>query len=192
MRRPRPDVVVSDQGPAAWTVLRLDALHGWTELLFRYLPDREEAVRPFAAFVERRVDVGDALPDDLAEALTYGADMHADDCIDGISLDQVVDGFLDRNVRFHGRIDHDQLDLPPGYAGGTVQLFHGNLRARDAGRRPKTGRAAEGDEKGDAKRACATQDRTFAQFLKFSRNVRRHDRRVNHPYLLDQGHPHTN
>jgi len=110
------------------------------------------------------------------KALIAGADTffvasaHPDDGIDRVCFDQIVDGFLDRDARLHGRIDHDELHLAAINTICPVQFLDRDLCARDARRGPKTRRTTQWNKEGDPIGTVAAQHRIIPQLLKFSWN----------------------
>eukprot|EP00933_Yihiella_yeosuensis_P033392 TRINITY_DN27108_c0_g1_i1.p2 TRINITY_DN27108_c0_g1~~TRINITY_DN27108_c0_g1_i1.p2 ORF type:complete len:166 (+),score=0.19 TRINITY_DN27108_c0_g1_i1:214-711(+) len=129
MRTARPDIVIADQRPALGLISFLYQLNRGAKLLVRRFSDGEQAGCVFASFVKGRIDVWNALPDNLAQPLAHGADMHSDNGINELAFDQLVDHVLNRLTGFKGRVNHDKLDATPPYSVAIIQLCHGDLCA---------------------------------------------------------------
>ncbi len=129
-------------------VLLLQQPHCRAELLGGGFTDGEQTRRGFPALVKRRVDIGNPLAHHLAQPLTDGADVHANDGVDGAGFDQIVDDLFHRFGGLNSGVDHDELHLAPHDSALFVKLGHGDLRAGDAGWCPYPRRSTQRDHQG--------------------------------------------
>ena len=100
--------------------------------MYGRVADREYAEVTLSAFVHRCVDVGDASADHLCQALSYRADVHPHDGVDGARRDQRIHEALDRHLCFDGGVDQNEPNAPSSDAVASIELARRDLRAGDA------------------------------------------------------------
>src|SRR4029079_348888 len=96
VRLPGPDVVAADQVPALGPRDVGEPVDRGAALPARRLADRHHARRPLAAFVDRRIDIGDTWTrGDISQADADRAGVQADDQIDLVERNRLLGAVQD-------------------------------------------------------------------------------------------------
>ncbi len=143
-----PDIIVADQIIGFGLALGGQPADRGPSLLVRRLAEAVDVSRAFAAFIDRRVDVGHLALDGRDQRLASGAVVRADEKVDFFLEHQADRGFRRLGGGAAG-IGGKQSDLLAENAAGLVDFLGGKLGA-GALRRPKQrGGTAQRDEEPD-------------------------------------------
>ena len=165
VRLPGPDVIAADQVPARRLLDVGKPVDRRPALPARRLADRHHAGRALAAFIDRRIDVGDAMTrGDVAQADADRAGVQPDDEIELVERDRLLGAVQHLVERPAGVVDR-QLDLAAEDADALVNLGNGELRAVGRAGAPHAWRSRAADEAADAQlvRATPPEESTIAR-----------------------------
>ncbi len=129
----RPDVVVSDQRPAAQRVVRGQPGDRQAQLVNRVGADADDPGSAGAALVRRREDVRRATRDGGLDGTVHVAGVKPNQGVDGIGGTEPVDLGCDLQ-RGASTVDEDQVDVRTADTAGDVQLVGGEQARVHCGR----------------------------------------------------------